>query len=329
MQATLLTPAAPRKVQVVAALLRDPRGRVLIAQRPDGKPLAGYWEFPGGKREPGEAAFTALRRELEEELGIALEHAHRLLQISHAYPELTVDLDVWRVVRFSGEPIAREGQRLSWVTADELADVNLLPADIPIVAALKLPPLMLVTPDAGDRQSFLAGLRSSLEAGVDFVQFRAPGRLPDAYTSLAREVIALCHRSGTRIHLNAEPGLARELGADGVHLSQSALARHTLEGMDRRLTIGVSCHDAGEMARALAFRPDYLTLGTVQASESHPGVVPIGWERFQELVNGSPVPIYAIGGLGYRDLPEAQRRGAHGIAAIRGLWGGIQSLPSS
>ncbi|HEV2332823.1 MAG TPA: Nudix family hydrolase [Gammaproteobacteria bacterium] len=316
-------------IDVVAAVLRDRAGRVLIAERPAGKPLAGFWEFPGGKLEPGEPAASALKRELEEELGIAVDRAHRLLRLSHAYPERRVHLDVWRVARYSGTPASHEGQRLAWVPPAELLSWKLLPADAPIVAALELPPLMLVTPAPGDRADYLARLEASLEAGVDFVQFRAPGLSPEAYGSLARDVIAACRRHGARVHLNAAPELALSLGADGVHLSQAALAKHPPRDLDRRLALGVSCHSAEEIGRALAHAPEYLSLGTVQASTSHPGVPPLGWDAFQALAHMSPVPVYAIGGLGYGELPEAQRRGAHGIAAIRGLWGGFQSPPLS
>lgn len=321
--------AALPEIEVVAAVLRDRDGRVLIAERPAGKPLAGFWEFPGGKLEPGEAAGSALQRELKEELGIRVEQAHRLLRLSHTYPGRRVHLDVWRVTHYSGTPASHEGQRLTWVPSAELPSWNLLPADEPIVASVKLPPLMLVTPAPGDTPGFLARLESSLESGVDFVQFRAPDLSSEAYASLAREVIASCRCHGARVHLNAAPGLALELGADGVHLSQAALAWLSPGDLGRRLAVGVSCHGAEEIRRALAYGPDYLSLGTVQASASHPGASPLGWDAFQALVPMSPVPVYAIGGLGYGELQEAQRRGAHGIAAIQGLWGGFQSPPVS
>src|SRR5271170_8005900 len=89
-------------IQVVAAVLCDAQGRVLIAERPVGKPMAGFWEFPGGKLEAGEPARDALRRELLEELGIHVQQAYRLLKLSHLYPERQVHLDVWRVARYTG-----------------------------------------------------------------------------------------------------------------------------------------------------------------------------------------------------------------------------------
>lgn len=316
-------------IEVVAAVLRDAQGRVLVAERPAGKPLAGLWEFPGGKLEPGEPPFDALRRELHEELGIHVQRAHRLLRYSHRYPERHVRLDVWRVSRYTGTVAAREGQALAWVIPGDMGGRTLLPADGPIVAALRFPPFLLVTPEPRDEAGFLAGLRRSLGAGVDFVQFRAPGLDAARYGQLARQVIGLCREFGARVHLNRDPDTAHALGADGVHLSQARL-RSLGAGWDARgLDLGISCHGAEEIGRALTYRPRYLTLGTVAASGSHPGAALLGWRRFMELAASCPVPLYAIGGMGPSDLDEAQRHGAHGIAAIRGLWDLAQFPESS
>ncbi len=123
-------------MRVVAAVLRDARGRILLAQRPPGKHMAGYWEFPGGKIAPGESSVAALTRELAEELGIALRRCHPLLQLRHDYGDRVVELEVFLVDDYGGEPSGLEGQGLQWVAAAELSAVELLPADRPIVEAL-------------------------------------------------------------------------------------------------------------------------------------------------------------------------------------------------
>jgi mutator protein MutT len=117
----------------------DKVGRVLIAQRPDGKHLAGGWEFPGGKLERGEERLMGLKRELREELGIAIDAPRPLIRVRHAYPSREVLLDVWVVRCYSSEPRGLDGQALRWCTQEELAAADLLPADKPIVAALQLP----------------------------------------------------------------------------------------------------------------------------------------------------------------------------------------------
>jgi 8-oxo-dGTP diphosphatase len=135
-----LSPGIPRPViHVVAGAVMDAAGRVLIAQRPPAKHLAGGWEFPGGKLEPGEERLAGLARELQEELGIAIATPRPLIRVRHAYPSREVLLDVWIVRHYRGEPRGLDGQALRWCTRDELAEVELLPADGPIVRAVWLP----------------------------------------------------------------------------------------------------------------------------------------------------------------------------------------------
>jgi 8-oxo-dGTP diphosphatase len=121
-------------------LLQDPQGRLLLNQRPPGRPMAGDWECPGGKCEPGEQAWDALRRELDEELGIEVQAGERFLDLWHEYPDRRVHLDVWRIGRFRGVPFPREGQVLRWLTLDDIDSIRLLEADWPIVAALRQAP---------------------------------------------------------------------------------------------------------------------------------------------------------------------------------------------
>jgi 8-oxo-dGTP diphosphatase len=112
------------------------RGRVLIAQRPTGKELAGRWEFPGGKLRADEAPFAGLVRELREELGIDVHAAERLLRYSHLYPDKRVWLDMWIVSNWSGDARGLDGQSLRWVRVRDLADEDILEADQPIIEAL-------------------------------------------------------------------------------------------------------------------------------------------------------------------------------------------------
>jgi 8-oxo-dGTP diphosphatase len=123
-------------IQVVAGALYDAAGRVLIAQRPPGKALAGRWEFPGGKLHEGESPYDGLVRELREELGVEVQSAERLMRYSHPYPDRVVWLDMWIVAAWSGEPRSLDGQALKWVDPARLGDEDILEADQPIVAAL-------------------------------------------------------------------------------------------------------------------------------------------------------------------------------------------------
>jgi 8-oxo-dGTP diphosphatase len=126
----------PRAVDVVVGLIGDSSGRWLVNCRAFPDPLAGSWEFPGGKTQPGEAPLAALKRELDEELGIEVLEAEPVLVLEHDYPDKRVRLDVWHVLLYRGRAAPREGQPLRWVTASECRDLPLLPADGPIVERL-------------------------------------------------------------------------------------------------------------------------------------------------------------------------------------------------
>lgn len=132
-----MTAPPPAELHVAAGVIENEIGQVLIAQRTAGRELAGAWEFPGGKVAAGESALEALRRELAEELGVTVLEAAPLVDYRHAYPQRVVRLDVWRVLRYAGEPRALEGQPLRWESLGNLLDVGLLPADRPIVEALE------------------------------------------------------------------------------------------------------------------------------------------------------------------------------------------------
>ena len=320
----------PNTIAVVAAVLKDAAGRVLIARRPSGKPMAGYWEFPGGKIESCESPRAALARELKEELGIDVQEVRPLLRHSHDYPDRRVMLDVWRVIRHSGMPHPREGQAFAWIKPDELVEWQLLPADAPIIAALRLPPLMLVTPAAErDAEAFLETLERRLARGVEFVQFRAPALAAKQYSELARGVIDICRTAGARVVLNAEPELAEKLGADGVHLNGARLRQCRSRPLPRSLLVGASCHDAAEMAAVERCRLDYIVAGAVLPTASHPGGRVLGWGGFLRLVASTTIPVYAIGGLGPQHLESARRYGGYGIAAMRALWAENQGSDSS
>lgn len=126
--------------EVAAGILLDSTGRYLLGQRPEGKPYAGYWEVPGGKIEAGESVFDALKRELQEELGIDIQESEELLVLEHDYPHAYVRLHVSIIRQWQGLPQGREGQALSWemLTAAKPSVEPLLPAAWPMLEKLRL-----------------------------------------------------------------------------------------------------------------------------------------------------------------------------------------------
>jgi 8-oxo-dGTP diphosphatase len=126
------------RLRVVAAALFDAQRRVLIAERPAGKHMAGWWEFPGGKVGLGESDAAALERELREELGIDAQAGSEIMTLIHEYPDRVVELVLLEARLLSGEPLGLDGQALEWVDCQSLGEQQLLPADEPFIAALQL-----------------------------------------------------------------------------------------------------------------------------------------------------------------------------------------------
>ncbi len=132
-------PATPSVLLVVACALIDPEGRIMLARRPEGKKLAGLWEFPGGKMNPGETPEAALVRELHEELGIevAQKHLAPFVFASHAYDTFHLLMPLFLCRKWQGKPKPREGQALAWVAPDRLVEYPMPPADRPLIPMLR------------------------------------------------------------------------------------------------------------------------------------------------------------------------------------------------
>lgn len=306
-----------RSIHVVAAVITDARGRILLNRRNGTSDMAGLWEFPGGKREPGETSEQALARELHEELGIEAEIGPWLMEVPQLYPDKRLRLEVRQVRQWKGVARGREGQAITWVAPDKLSRYSMPPADLPVVALLRQAERYLVTPEPADgAAAWLDALEAAVAAGASRVQLRTPqfaGRAP-----LAREAV---ERVGRRAELllNRDVALARALGV-GVHLGSEQLLQLQRRPLPDSLPVAASCHDLAQLQAAQRLGCDFVVLGPVQATASHPGAPALGWDTFERLREQVALPIYAIGGLGAGDIDAARRHGAQGVAAIRALW---------
>lgn len=299
-------------VEVAAAVIQRADGAFLLARRPEGKVYAGYWEFPGGKIEPGEPAERALARELHEELGIDARTCFPWITREYVYPHAAVRLNFFRVTAWGGEPHPREEQAIAWQRFDAPLAEPMLPANAPVLAALSLPHEYAIT-DAESRglPQMLARIEARLAAGLKLIQVRDRGLA--ARAAFVGNVVQLAHAHGARVLVSGGPALG-----DGLHLTAAQLMQ--ADARPAGALAAASCHNVEELQRAMALGFDFAILGPVKATASHPGARPIGWDGFARVARGASIPVYAIGGLRRADLESAWRAGAHGVAMIRGAW---------
>lgn len=309
-------------VEVAAAVMLRADGReFLLAQRPEGKVYAGYWEFPGGKVEPGETVRQALIRELQEELGITVTECSPWLTRQFTYPHATVRLNFWRVTAWQGEigiTAPLEHSAVDWQITGKAATVApILPANDPILKALSLPTTMAITMAAiegAERQ--LKRLENALKGGLRLIQVRDKGLSAAERHSFAKMVCQMAHRYDALVVINDDEEIARQVGANGIHFSSVRLA-NCAQRPDFAW-VGASCHSADEITRAGHLDFDYALLGPVLPTPTHPEAKGLGWAEVEKQLIGNTLPVFALGGMLPDMLREAENHGAHGIALMRG-----------
>jgi 8-oxo-dGTP diphosphatase len=305
-------------VDVAVGILIRRDGHLLLASRPDGKPYAGYWEFPGGKLEAGETVAHALARELHEELGVDIGTVHPWLVRVFDYPHALVRLHFCRVYEWTGTLHPREGQRFGFFPLDALP-APLLPATVPVLRGLELPAFYAISAARTlGVEMFLQRLDDALARGLKMVQLREPGLPDDVLAGLFTEMQAMTRGAGARLLVNSRHSQALWERADGVHLTSRALAECSVR--PEHAWVGASVHSTEELARAGTLRLDFAVLGPVLSTASHPGQSSLGWDEFGRIAALATLPVFAIGGLDTGVLPLATQRGAHGLALLSAAW---------
>ncbi len=310
-----------RRIEVAAAVIHDTAGRFLLAQRPPGKAFEGYWEFPGGKVEPGESAAAAMCRELHEELGIDvdIDIVHPWLTRDFEYPHASVRLRFFRIYAWRGEPRGCEGQQFCWQTPSAIDVAPILPANDPILRALTLPDMYGITQATTlGVGPFNARLKVALANGLRLIQVREKAMPADAQRQFAAHVVSQARQHGARVLINGDVQLSRDIGADGVHLTSTQL--HSLTQRPDCPWVAASCHSRAEIEAAARLGVDFAVAGPVATTPTHPDALLMGWDGFTECISNNAIPVYALGGMQWHDLPIAKQSGAHGVAMLRGAW---------
>jgi 8-oxo-dGTP diphosphatase len=288
------------EIHVIAGALFDATGRVLIAQRPRGRHMAGRWEFPGGKLGLGEDRLEGLKRELSEELGVTVRSARPLIRLHHSYPDRRVLLDFWRVIEYAGTPKGLDSQALAWVKSDDLPGHDLLEADRAMVTALRLPPLARVI--SGPTQ--LAALSGSEAQTIFWHVASSPA------TRLDAPVVRNARAAGHRVFALGDGAeairIAAAAGADGA-----VLRRHGQNlDVDREgaFLVGVVCEDEASAHEAIGEGAHFLVVAPQRGPLQH--------RELEKLCAVVGIPVFAGWYPDALHLEQLQMAGAHGCAMV-------------
>lgn len=309
-------------LQVAVGIIINDTDHVLVTRRPHDVHQGGFWEFPGGKLEPGEDVSTALARELHEELGVVVKSAHVLLRLPHAYTDRTVILHVCIVNKWEGEPYSREGQPVQWVPRRKLQEYKFLPADAIIVRSLQLPPLYLIIPGPNElsRDDYCGRIEDCIRAGARLLQLRCHEETWRRQPELVTGIQEICRLYNAVLMLNSSPAMAVYFNVDGLHLSSARLLQLRERPVPKHFWLSASCHNLTEVMQAKCIDVDFIVLSPVQKTTSHPGAQALGWDKFAELVEAAVRPVYALGGMEPYHLPAAWNCGAQGVAILSAVW---------
>jgi len=308
-----------RALSVVAGIIEDARGNILLGQRSAHKAEPLKWEFPGGKVNPGETLIQALARELREELAADFEVQKRFATVCWRHAPRPLNLHAFHCRTNDPLTYSNAHSQLAWFPPDRLVKADVPAPDRPLVARLALPATYFITPAPhSSAQRYVDNIGRSLDRHAPgAVLVRLPGIADADLILLASRLLKRIRAHGNVLALlHDQPLLSAKLGFDGVHLSSRRLmsvqARPT--ALDHWLF--ASCHNAVEIQKAQLFGVDAAVYGPVRSTTSHPGRDGIGWLALAKQAQATWMPLYALGGVGPSDLALARTHGAHGIAGI-------------
>ena len=310
-------PTAASPVHVMVAVIFNHRDEVLVALRNPRSHQGGLWEFPGGKREPGEPLLQALHREIYEETGLRLLASHPLCRVEHRYADKHVLLDVRLVSRHAGAPAGREGQQIAWRARHDLLAADFPAANAGIVELLRLPATITITPEANGKREFLQLMRKLIDCGRELVQVRQPRLPPGRYRDWFQAALELAAGTRTRLLFNNAPQqYRREWSGSGFHASARVLSALRTRPVPAEHLFSASCHSLAELRRAESLGADLTLLSPVHATGKYQAAELLGWNGFRRLADQVSVPVYALGGMHPGQARLARVHGAFGVAGI-------------
>ena len=306
-------------VNVSVAILINADHQVLFGQRPPPKSWEGWWEFPGGKIEKDETSVDALYREIYEEIGVKITKFEKWVTRKYFYGGNDITLHFFKVHKWEGEVTSKENQKLVWTYLQNLNVSPILPANLFVQKAFDLPMHYAITNlSETSKKVFFNQLQNKISNGLKMIQVREKNISFKEFKIFSKEVIEICKPNDVKVIINSNVDLAYEIKADGVHLTSKDLIH--IKKIPDNLIVSASCHTQEEIDIAEKLNINFLVLSAVKKTLSHEDIKPLGWNKFEKIVNKVNTPIYALGGLGVKDYQVALGNGAIGIASQRLIW---------
>jgi len=302
-------------LHVAVAVIKNTQQQVLISKRANNVHQGGLWEFPGGKVDVGESVFSALKRELFEELGVNISTATPLIKIKHHYQDLSVLLDVWQIDDFSGVAYGKEGQKIKWSSINTLSEHDFPAANKTIIRAIRLPPYYAILDD-NDEVALLTKLKKILNKSIKLIQLRLKNSTPQQIEQFLFQAMPLCKQHEVQLLINSGVSNAQQFKINGYHLTSSDLMalkqRPLVKGW-----LAASCHNCSQLQQAEKIGVDFAVLAPILPTKTHPNAKVLGWQLMAKLIEEVNIPIFALGGLTRSDIEKVQHLGGQGIAGIR------------
>lgn len=305
-------------IKVAVGVLRNKSGQLLFAKRQVHQFMAGFWELPGGKIEANETNEAAVSRELTEELGVQVTKLSLHQTLSHQYPDRKVMLNIYNIDAYTGVPYGKEGQQTTWMNVEDLRNYQLLPNMQAFINSITLPNKYWITPALNHQSSaWTRQFEQKLTIGIKLIQLRSKTKLDNRFIE---EINNKCQQNNVKLLLNIPNKTFNtafnKICCSGWHLSTNEMLLLKARPCADDKLLGVSTHNLDEALRAQAIDADFVVISPVQATQTHPDATPLGWNAAKEVVDALNIPVYFLGGMTLKNLGQALKSGAQGIAGV-------------
>ena len=303
-----------KTIKAVVGVLHNKDQQILIAKRQSHQFMGGFWELPGGKIEHGESPEVAISRELNEELGVIVDKLSLHQTMSHQYEDRMVELSIYNITKYQHTPKGIEGQEIAWSAVDQLSTFNLLPTMKAFIDSITLPTKYWITPSSNHQSDeWIRKFDEKIKQDISLIQLRSKTKLDGHFI---KELYNKCQQHNVKLLLNTIDKTFNEEYCDGWHITTGEMLKLNARPCAEDKLLGTSTHDLAEALKAQKLGADFVVISPVQATQTHPDTIPIGWEAAKEVVDKLNIPVYFLGGMTLNDLDKTLKLGAQGIAGV-------------